>query len=49
MLQTLVLAAEEAAHGEPAIHPYVVGGIALAILLILLFVVVSFGRGREHT
>ncbi len=49
MLSTVTtLAAETAEHGEPALHPYVVGGIALAILLVLLLAVISFGGGREH-
>ncbi len=46
----LILAAEEAAaHGEPAINPFVIGGIALAVLLVLLLITVLFGAGREHT
>lgn len=46
----LILAAEEAAaHGEPAINPFVIGGITLAILLALLAVTMLFGAGREHT
>ncbi|MDT0184353.1 hypothetical protein Q9S36_29580 [Microbacterium sp. ARD31] len=50
MLSTVTtLAAETAEHGEPALHPYVVGGIALAILLVLLLAVISFGGGREHS
>lgn len=48
MFTTLVLAAAES-HGEPAIHPYVVGGIALGILLALLLMVVAIGGGREHS
>ena len=50
MLSTVTtLAAETAEHGEPALHPYIVGGIALAILLVLLLAVISFGGGREHS
>ena len=41
-----VLAAES---GEPAINPYAVGGIALAILLGLLLALLAFGAGREHS
>ena len=50
MLSTVTtLAAETAEHGEPAVHPYVIGAIALVILLVLLAAVVSFGGGREHS
>ena len=50
MLSTVItLAAETAEHGEPAVHPYVIGGLALALLLVLLLAVVSFGGGREHS
>ncbi len=46
----LLLAAEEAAEaGEAAINPYVIGGIALGVLLVLLLITVLFGLGREHT
>jgi len=46
----LILAAEEAAaHGEPAINPYVIGGIALGVLVVLLLITVLFGLGREHS
>ena len=51
MLNSLVLAAAETAehHGEPAVHPYVVGGVALGILLFLLLALIAFGGGREHS
>lgn len=45
----IALAEEAAAHSEPAIHPYVVGAVSLALLLALLISVVAFGGGREHT
>ena len=44
-----ILAAETAERGEPAVHPYAIGAIALGLLLLLLFAVVSFGGGREHS
>jgi hypothetical protein len=47
-LTALTLTAAEA-HGEPAVHPYVVGGIAFAILLALLLVLLVVGGGREHS
>lgn len=46
-LLTLVSLSEEA-HSE-GINPWIVGGVALAILLALLFVVVAIGGGRDHT
>ena len=50
MLSTAItLAAEISEHGEPAVHPYVIGAIALGLLLVLLAAVVSFGGGREHS
>jgi hypothetical protein len=50
MLSTVItLAAESAEHGDPAISPFAVGGIALGLLLLLLLGVVSFGGGREHS
>ena len=49
-LSTLVITASESAgHGDPAIHPYLVGGIALGILLTLLAILVAVGGGREHS
>jgi hypothetical protein len=49
MLNSLIVLAAEAGHGDPAVSPYVVGGIALGLLLVLLAAVVSFGGGREHS
>jgi uncharacterized protein (DUF2062 family) len=42
-------AAEIAEHGEPAVSPYVIGAIALGILLFLLLALITFGGGREHS
>jgi hypothetical protein len=49
MLNSLTVLAAEAEHGDPVVSPFVVGGIALALLLVLLLAVVSFGGGREHS
>jgi hypothetical protein len=49
MLNSLIVLAAEAEHGDPVVSPYVVGGIALGLLLVLLLAVVSFGGGREHS
>lgn len=45
----ILLASETAEHGDPAIHPYLIGVITLVILLALLAGVVMFGSGREHS
>jgi acyl dehydratase len=45
----LVTRAAEESHGDPAVHPYVVGAIALGILLAMLVALVAFGGGREHS
>ena len=41
--------AAEASHGEPAVHPYVVGVIVFGILASLLVVLLMVGAGREHS
>lgn len=43
---TLVRAATESSGGW---NHWVVGGIALGILLFLLFALLAFGNGREHS
>jgi hypothetical protein len=50
-LSALSIQAAEIAesHGEPAVHPYVIGALALTILLGLLLALISFGGGREHS
>jgi acyl dehydratase len=50
MLSALTLvAAETAEHGEPAVHPYVVGAVSLGILLAMLLALLAFAGGREHS
>jgi hypothetical protein len=49
MFTALMIIASESAHGEGGIHPYVVGGIALGILLVSLLVLLAIGGGREHS
>jgi hypothetical protein len=49
MANTLIFLSESAGHESGGANPYVVGGIALGILLALLLAVISFGGGREHS
>jgi hypothetical protein len=50
MLSTLLpLAVDTGENASPEVHPYVVGAVALGLLLVLLLAVVSFGGGREHS
>jgi hypothetical protein len=47
-LTSLITVAAESSEEAP-IHPYVVGAIAFAILLAMLFALTSFGKGRDHS
>lgn len=49
MFELLVAAEETAEHGGDHLNPYIVGGIALAALLLLLMALLAFGKGREHS
>ena len=50
MAKTLItLAAESGSHESAGATPCLVGGTALVLLLALLFAVVTFGGGREHS
>ncbi|HEU4512689.1 MAG TPA: hypothetical protein VFR87_06250 [Nocardioidaceae bacterium] len=49
LLSSLIKAAAETHGGEPAIHPYWIGAIALGLLLSLLVALLAFGKGREHS
>lgn len=49
MTLTSLVSAAETQSGEPAIHPYLVGIIVFALLLALLFSLLMFGRGRDHS
>lgn len=48
-MHQFLVAAEESELRDIGINPYVVGAIALAILVILLLALLSFGKGREHS
>ncbi|MDP9822381.1 hypothetical protein [Nocardioides massiliensis] len=47
MLQSLLLAAETASEG--GINPIVVGALSLGFLLLLLFGLLAFAAGRDHS
>jgi len=48
-MSLILAAAEGAEHAEPAIHPYLVGALVLASFLILMLILLVFGKGREHS
>ncbi len=51
MINALVVLSEAAEHGAEngGTSPYLVGGLALGILLAALLALVSFGGGRDHS
>jgi hypothetical protein len=49
MANLITLAAESGSHEGASATPYLIGGGALLALLALLFIVVTFGGGREHS
>lgn len=49
MFTLLMLASEGAEQHESAgPYPYIIGAIALSILLLLMLALLIFGKGREH-
>ena len=49
MVNTLVLHAAAAAEESEKVNHWVVGAVALVILLALLGALLAFGRGRDHS
>jgi hypothetical protein len=47
-IAVLLTTVAEEAH-EESVNPWLVGGIALAILLAMLGALIAFGGGREHS
>ena len=47
-MKPLILAAVEE-QSDSALHPYVVGAIALGLLLAMLLFTLAFGKGRPHS
>jgi hypothetical protein len=48
-MSTGLLAVVEEHSSDPALHPYVVGGIALGLLIAMLLFTLAFGKGRPHS
>ncbi len=48
VITAVALQAAEETHTQ-VIHPWIVGAIALGILMALLLALVAFGGGREHS
>ncbi|MBM9460363.1 hypothetical protein JK386_10655 [Nocardioides sp. zg-536] len=48
-LSALTVVSASAEQGEPAVNPWLVGGVVLAFLLLLLVGLVGFGGGRDHS
>ena len=48
-LTSLIITAAAEHSEEPALNPYLVGAVSLVILLVLLFGLTSFGKGRDHS
>ncbi len=46
---TSLVTAAAGAHSEPAVNPWLVGVVTLALLVALLVGLFSFGKGREHS
>ena len=49
MFTSMTTAAAETHGAELAIHPYAVGAIVFGILLAMLFGLLMFGKGRDHS
>jgi hypothetical protein len=47
--QTALAAASAAESGGPAVNPWLIGGVTLAILLLMLLGLIWFGGGRDHS
>ncbi|MGH3330476.1 MAG: hypothetical protein ACRDPJ_04135 [Nocardioidaceae bacterium] len=48
-LTSLILAAAETHSEEPAVPAWAVGAVAFGVLLVLLFGLLMFGKGRDHS
>ena len=49
MANTLIFLTESAGPESGGVNPWIIGGVALALLLLLLLAVLAFGGGREHS
>ncbi len=49
MITAAALQAAEETHTEAAVNPWIVGAVALGILMAMLLALIAFGGGREHS
>ena len=49
MSLTSLVSAAETHSSEPAVSPYLVGIVTFLLLLVLLFSLLAFGKGRDHS
>lgn len=49
MSSTSLITAAAESGDQPALSPYVVGALVLGILLVLMFCLTMFGKGRDHS
>ncbi|UDY24767.1 hypothetical protein [Nocardioides sp. Kera G14] len=49
MLNAVVLHAAEAAEHSEKVNHWIVGGVAIVILLSLMLILLAFAGGREHS
>ena len=44
-----VITTAAAQHEHLPVHPYVIGAVTFAILVVMLVALLAFGKGRDHS